>query len=122
MIFSRNRELNDKHMADGRADEAAGHAGASARIAAWRAYGHAMLSETVVVHNIKSTAEYVAISAYYERYRVELAKAARAGEGSTAAAAGAAGTGTERWTVRLRPLSEADDALNAMKRMRGQIT
>ena len=91
-------------------------------IAAWRAYGHAMLSETVVVHNIKSSAEYVAISAYYERYRVEMARAARGGGGAPTAATGAANAGPEPWTVTLRPVAEADDGLDAIKRMRKQIT
>ena len=79
-----------------------------------------MLSETVVVHNIKSSAEYVAISAYYERYRVEMAKAARGSGGAPTAAM--PGAGFNPWTVTLRPLAEADDAVDALKRMRKQIT
>ena len=74
-FFARNRDIN-KEVADGLEDERRGHLGMSARIAAWLAYGHAMLSQTVVVHNIKTYSEYVAVAAYFERYKQMLARQA----------------------------------------------
>lgn len=49
-----------------------------------------------------------------------MAKAARGSGGAPTAAM--PGAGFDPWTVTLRPLAEADDAVDALKRMRKQIT
>ena len=99
--YAQNREQNRE---DGIAelDESAGHLGSSARIDTWRRYGHRMLAETVVVHNIKATAEWLAISAYYERYRQAIGRAAIRRQMKER---GSDGLATGAWTVPLQPYS-----------------
>ena len=59
-------------MANGLEDERHGHYGVGPRLDAWRAYGHSMLSETVVVHNIKTFAEYLQVAATFRGTRRRL--------------------------------------------------
>lgn len=100
-LFASNRELN-RELADGREDARRGHDGVGTRIAAWRAYGHAFLAQTVVVHNIKSFAEYVAIAAYFERYKQPIARAATAALGARAPS-----SASPPWTQPLRTDAKA---------------
>lgn len=69
--FQTNRALN-REPPDAAEDEAAGHAGHSARVAAWLAFGNRMVLETVVVHNIKTFGEFLSVASYFERHRQRL--------------------------------------------------
>jgi hypothetical protein len=124
--FARHRELNrDARSPDRGAGTAAtdaavvdaegGHLGESARVAAWKRYGPRMLSETVVVHNIKTTSEWLSISAHFERYRAQIMQTAQwelqrgAGRGrdrvgGSGSDAGATGSSTS-WTLPMQPFS-----------------
>ena len=73
-LWQRHREAH-RDPPDPAADEAAAHGGVSARVAAWLSYGHRMLLETVVVHNIKTFGEWLSIASYFERHRQRLVQA-----------------------------------------------
>ena len=122
-LHARNKELN-KEQPDAANDEAAGHAGMSARVAAWLRYGHAMLTETVVVHNVKTTAEWLSVAAYFERHRQKIVQQVQA---ITARPLGRNGRGGKHagaveanaWTLQMRPRSELQAAKLAYFHMLG---
>lgn len=133
-IHARNKELN-KEQPDAAVDESAGHAGMSARVAAWLRYGHGMLTETVVVHNVKTTAEWLSVAAFFERHRqriVQHAGVTAVRPTSTARPLGRHGRSAKHmgganaradaasaWTVRMRPSSELQSAKYDYFRMIG---
>ena len=83
-LHARHREMNKEGvMANGLEDERHGHYGVGPRLDAWRAYGHSMLSETVVVHNIKTFAEYLQVAATFQRYKASIAGASGSAESWT---------------------------------------